>query len=248
MPASLGQAGIDQKTMAVLHQSVLHEAQLRLLALAFPVEPGVRVGRRGMRLVGPLLAMEVCIRIPAIASGRRRARTVLRLDALHRRPGLDQRAVDGEVVGGQEPLDLGLRQDRAQELRGDVAFEQPVPVLREDRMVPGRIVNADADKPPEQEVVFQTLHQKAFRADRIEGLQQHGPQQLLRRDRGPPDRRIERRKLSLQRSKRLVHDQPDRPQRMIPPHPILKIDIAEKLTRPHVAAAHSIIPESRRAQ
>jgi hypothetical protein len=31
---------------------------------------------------------------------------------------------------------------------------------------------------------------------------------------------------------------------MIPPHPILKIDIAEKLTRPNIAATHSIVPES----
>jgi hypothetical protein len=29
---------------------------------------------------------------------------------------------------------------------------------------------------------------------------------------------------------------------MIPPHPILKIDIAEKLTRPHIAAAHQSSP------
>jgi hypothetical protein len=30
---------------------------------------------------------------------------------------------------------------------------------------------------------------------------------------------------------------------MIPPHTILKIDIADKLTRPHITAAHSIASE-----
>ena len=189
--------------------------------------------------------MEVRLRIPAAIPGRRRARTarrpvsrlVLRLDALHRSPRLYQRAVDGEVL-----VDPGLDQDRAQELRGDVAFKQPVPVLREHRMVPRRIVDADADEPPEQQVVFQALHQQPFRADRIESLPQHGPKQFLRRNRGPPDRRIEPRKIPFQRSKRVVHDQPDSPQSMIPTHPILEIDIAEKLTRPHVAAAHPSSP------
>jgi hypothetical protein len=233
MAAGLGQAGIDKQAVAVLHQAVPHEAELGLLALAFPVEPGVQVGRRCMRLIGALLAMEVCLCIAATATGRRSTRTtrlaILRLDALHRRPGFDQRAVDGEVVGGQEPLDPGLRQDRAEELRGDVAFEQPVPVLRKYRMVPSRIVDANPDEPAEQEVVFQALHQQPFRADGIESLQQHRTQQL-RRDRRSPDRRIERSKLLFQRSKRLFNDQPDRPQRMIPPDPIFQNDIAEEFT------------------
>ena len=115
-------------------------------------------------------------------------------------------------------------------------------------MVPGRIVNADADEPAEQKVVFQPLHQQPLRADRVERLQQHRPQQLLRRDRRPPDRRIERRKLALQRRQRLVHDRPDRPQRMIPPHPRLQIDVAEQFARPIVAAAHATTSESRRSQ
>src|SRR4051812_43074868 len=53
------QAGVDEQAVAVLHQSMPHEAQLRLLTPSFAVEPGVPIGGRGMRLVRPLLAMEV---------------------------------------------------------------------------------------------------------------------------------------------------------------------------------------------
>src|SRR5690606_37201583 len=35
-----------------------------------------------------------------------------------------------------------------------------------------------------------------------------------------------------------IHDLPDRPQRMVPPHPRLQIHIAEKLTTPVIVAAH----------
>lgn len=83
MPAGLGQAGIDQQAMAVFHQPVVHKAELGLLALGFTVKPGVRVGRRGMRLVGALLAMKVRFSIPTAAAGRRRTGTILRLDTLH---------------------------------------------------------------------------------------------------------------------------------------------------------------------
>ena len=70
MAVGQGQAGIDQQAVAVLHQPMPHEAQLRLLALALAVEPGIRIGGRGMRLVRSLLAMEVCFGIaPAASAG-----------------------------------------------------------------------------------------------------------------------------------------------------------------------------------
>jgi len=66
--------------------------------------------------------MKICFHIPTAAIRWWFARAVLRLEALHRRPGFDQRAIDREVVRLQQPLYLGLRKDRTQELRGDVAF------------------------------------------------------------------------------------------------------------------------------
>lgn len=108
-----------------------------------------------MRLVGTLFAMEVCFRVATTAIRRRFVRTVLRLEALHPRPGFDQRAIDREMVCGQQPLYLGPGKDCTQELRSDVTSKQSVAVLRKHRMVPGGIVNAGVDEPAEEKVVFQ---------------------------------------------------------------------------------------------
>jgi hypothetical protein len=54
--------------------------------------------------------------------------------------------------------------------------------------------------------------------------------------------RLEASKLTLQRHQRLVHDRPDRSQRMIPPHPRLQVNVAERLALSTVATAHAISP------
>jgi hypothetical protein len=87
------QAGIDQQAVVVSH-----EAQLRLPALPFAVEPGLGIGGRGMRVVRSFLAVEVPFGVASAALGRPFARAILRFHALHGRPRLDQRAVHREVA------------------------------------------------------------------------------------------------------------------------------------------------------
>jgi hypothetical protein len=77
-----------------------------------------------MGVVGAFLSMEVRIGIAPAVLGRRLAGAILRLDTLHRGPGLHQRAVDREVIAGQMLLRLGLRQHRSQELGCDVPLQQ----------------------------------------------------------------------------------------------------------------------------
>ena len=96
-------------------------------------------------------------------------------------------------------------------------------------MIPHRIIDADPDEPAEQQIELQPPHELALRANRIERLQQHRPEQHLGRDRRPPDAGIERRTIGRQRCKRNVGQRLDRPQRMIPPDSQLKIDVREKL-------------------
>lgn len=72
-----------------LRQRVAEIGQVRLLAIALLVEPGVWIGRRFVRLVLALLTVEA----RAVAIG-----AVLLTEALLRRPGLDQRPIDGEVA------------------------------------------------------------------------------------------------------------------------------------------------------
>jgi hypothetical protein len=56
--------GRGDQSVAVLHQSVAQVAQLQFPAVALPVDPGIGIGGGLVRLVAPLLAMEVeCDRI-----------------------------------------------------------------------------------------------------------------------------------------------------------------------------------------
>jgi hypothetical protein len=133
-------------------------------------------------------------------------------------PGLDQAAVDAEVLARQQPAHPGPVEQRGEKPGGNIAFEQPVAVLREGRVVPHRIVDAEADEPAEQQVEVKPLRQLALRADRVESLQQRRTQQLLGRDRSAAERRIERGEGRRQRAQRLVHD-PGPPAGDDPPAP-----------------------------
>src|SRR5512132_1841498 len=231
-----GQLGIDGEPMAVLHQDVADEAELAGLAVALAEQPGIVVGGRAVRFVRSLLTLEVALAVAALS--RRFARTVLRSKALHAGPRLDQRTVDREVLVGQQALNARIVEDGAEELARDLPAQQPVTVLGEHRHVPHRIVDAETDEPAEQQTVVQLLHQLPLRADGLKRLQQQRPQQLLRRDRRPADRRINRLEIAVQPGERCINHRPDRPQRMGTPHPRLQIDIAEQAARPNLATAH----------
>ena len=147
-----------------------------------------------MAVVGAPLAVEVAFPIPSrsrrrapcllvAAAARRVVRVVLGPEALHRRPRLDQAAVDAEMLAREQAGDLRLIQNLGQKLGGEVAREQAIPALREGRMIPDLIFDAEPDEPAEQQVEVQPLHQLALRADRVERLQQERPQQLFGRDR-----------------------------------------------------------------
>ena len=136
----------------------------------------------------------------------------------------------------EQRLDLGLAQHRLEELRGDLALQEPVAVLGEHRDVPDRRVHRQADEPAEQQVVIQLLHQLALRAHRVERLQQQRPQQLLGRDRRPAVVRVELVERRRQHRQRLVDDRPDRPQRVNLRHPRLAAQIAEQALRPNIVA------------
>ena len=227
-----------------LHQRVPQKGEPGLHARSLAVEPRVGIRGRGVRCVRTLLPAKVGLGV-ASACGRRRLACIiaagLRLETLHRGPRLDQRTVHREVLARQQRLHPALRQHCGQELRRDVAAKQPVPVLREGRVIPHRIVDAEADEPTEQKIVLQPLHQLPFRADRVEGLAQHRPEQLLRRDGWSPDRRIEIGKRPMQIRQRLVYNLSDRPQRMVAANPLLEIDIAEQFTRQDVTTTHDAL-------
>src|SRR5262249_25246836 len=87
---------VDRQAVAILHQQVAREAELRRLALRPAIQPRIRIRPRLVRLVAPLLAAEIHARIAGIPR-LRRLPFVLALEALLARPGLDQGAIDREM-------------------------------------------------------------------------------------------------------------------------------------------------------
>src|ERR1700752_1891376 len=135
-----------------------------------------------MGLVGPLLASKVAVVIAPTPGGSTAA--TLRLEALHRRPGFEKCPIHREVLMRQKTLHLRIGQQRSQKLLSDLGGQQSVAVLRENRVVPHRIIDPKSDEPPEQQVKLHPLHQLTFRTNRIKKLQQARTDQSLRRDRG----------------------------------------------------------------
>src|SRR3984957_4787924 len=78
MAVGLGQTGVGDEAVAVLHQRMSHEAELRFLARPLAVKPRLRIGRRGVRLVRALLTMEIRLAVPPSAGRRRVVRSVSR--------------------------------------------------------------------------------------------------------------------------------------------------------------------------
>lgn len=208
----LGDAAIHGQAVTVLHQRMAHVAQLRRLTVALLVEPRLRVARALVRVVGALLLVKAALGV-ATGSIRIVVAAILAAEALDRGQGLDQRPVHREVIRRQ----------------------QPIPVLCEARMVPGRLVNAEPHEPAEQKVELHPLHQLTLRANAVEGLQQHRTQQQLRRDRRSAEPgRIKHRKIAVHPHKSRVHDLPYHPQRMVTANASLKVDIRKQRTCPFI--------------
>src|SRR6516162_4797409 len=83
-----------------------------------------------------------------VTPGRRIGRwAVFGFEALVRRPGVEQGAVDGEVVTGQVATQLGLADHRREELVGHVVGQQPGAVLGERGGVEGGLVDTHVQEP-----------------------------------------------------------------------------------------------------
>jgi hypothetical protein len=103
---------------------------------------------RGHRLTGrsTIVLTRACV----AAGGRFVAvRRLLGLKTLHRGPGLDQCPVHGEMLVRKQRRHRLVRQDRRQELAGDVGGEQAVAIFAKHRRHPHRIVDTKPHKPAE---------------------------------------------------------------------------------------------------
>ncbi len=255
------QVGLHDHPGAVFHQAMPHEAQHSAGAGGLLEQPCLRIGHRSMGRVRASFATEVDFGVAVAACGAghwiglggglvrggrgrhngiwRIAGTLvpvgrspfLRLETLHRRPGLHQGAVDREMIIRQQRCHLAMRQDGGHDLARYVRGQQPVAVLREHGRDPDGIVNPEAHEPAEQQVIIHLLHELPLGADRVEDLQQAGPDQTFRRDGGAALTRVEPVELGIQRAQRIVDDGPDLAQRVSRRNALLEIDVAEQRAR-----------------
>ena len=104
---------------------------------------------------------------------------------------------------------------RVEEGAGDIRGQQSVAILTERRRRPDRLVQAQADEPAKQDAVVDLLHQQPLTANRVEPLQQQGPQQLLGRNGGPPHVGVHPLETRRELAQDLIGHQPDRAQRVM---------------------------------
>ena len=135
-----GGFGIHNQAMAVLHQGVRHETELGLLAFALAVQPSIGVGRRGVGVVAPPLALEIDLNATAAAWLPVIVRAGLRLgaEALLRCPSLYQRAVNAEMFVGHQAVAFRDRHHPAKKVPRHRLGQQASPVLGKGRVGPTR--------------------------------------------------------------------------------------------------------------
>ncbi len=174
-------AGVDHQSVAVLHQHFAEIGQLGLVSLGLLEQSAVGIGRRLVRQIRAPFPMEIDRWIAAIVwrvIGRS-----LPFETFLTCPRFQQRAVDGEMLGGQQATTACLLHDIFKEGPGDIALQQPIAVLGEGGRRPHRVVHRQPHKPPKQQVVLQLLHQHPLAAHGIQHLEQQCPQQMLGRNR-----------------------------------------------------------------
>ncbi|EAU47403.1 hypothetical protein R2601_21366 [Salipiger bermudensis HTCC2601] len=135
------------------------------------------------------------------------------------------------MVVRQQRCHLAMRQNGGHVLARHVRGQQPVAVLREHGRDPDNVIDPKAHEPAEQQVVVHLLHELPLGPDRVEDLQQAGPDQSFRRDRGAALTRVKPVELCIQGAQCVVDDGPDLAKRVSHWNALLEINVAEQRAR-----------------
>ena len=216
------------------------EAQLRLGSIRLAVQPRLRIRRGGVCIVRPLLTPEIHRRIAAARRLIVRLRP-LRLEALVTSPGLDQRAIDREVLVGQQTALAGQVENLLEKTHVNLAGQESLAVLGEHGGIPDRIVHAQANEPSEEKVVRKLLDQESLASNGVEHLEEQSAQELLRRNRGPSPLRVQPPEIRRQIGQHRIDKIAQRAKGMFLRYSALRRDIAEQVYVVVIVTAHSAI-------
>ncbi len=142
--------------MPILHQRMTGEAQLRLFTGAFADQPSLWGRGALMCRISTLLPMERHGRIARIIR-RGRCGLGFLLETLLARPGLDQRAIDREMLVGQQPFVTRHSHDCVEKSLSPGMGQQPLTILAERAVLKTRLIQAHIQKPSKEEVGVQSL-------------------------------------------------------------------------------------------
>src|SRR6267378_360936 len=237
LAAGLSQASVDHQAVAIIHLHVPRIAEPGLFARPFAGQARFRIGGRLVSCVGAPLTMKVDARVAGIV-GRGWLVVPFALETLMSGPGLDQRAVDRKMLVREQSLGARLLDYRVEKALCYLAHQQALPILREDRHVPDRIVDVEPHKPAKQEVVIELLHQQPLAAHRVQHLQQQRAQKLLRRNRRPPAAGVDRVEAPRRLLEGRIYHYSDGSQRMILWYSPLRRYVAEHSALLVVYPAH----------
>src|SRR5208282_920005 len=109
---------------------------------------------------------------------------------------------------------------------------------------PDRVIHRQPDKPAEQKIIVDLLHQLPLGPNREERLQQRRSQQVFWSNRWASRMRIKLFKSTRQCRKHLIHQRPDRPQWVILGDASFQANVRKKFFRSPLIAAHGKSPPS----
>ena len=234
-----GELDVDEQRVAMLHQQMPRVAELRGGRVALAVQPRLGIGRRlrASRSSGARRGNRPRRCGPSVAL---RPRLVFGLEALVRRPRLQQRAVDGEVLarrrsGGASPGRPPRRRTgpRSHGPRAGRRFFVNVVASNACR------VDRKVQEPLEQQVVVQPFAERPLGPDRVQRHQHGRLQQRLGRHARPARRRVHRVELAIELGQDRVHDLADPADRMIRRDQILRTQRTQHRQLPVRGSTHA---------
>ena len=170
----------------------------------------MRIGRGLVRVVAPLLPVKIHRRIPGIV---RRNVALLILSASLGNSSVPPRpriSVPSTVKCSSDNNSFARACSItcSKKCFGDLAFQQPLPVLGEHRHVPHLVVHAQPHEPPETAGCSPSAPSASAHCVRCRAPAAASPQQLLRGNRWPSVVRVQLRKLRRHLLQRRVHHSP----------------------------------------
>jgi hypothetical protein len=246
------QGEIGAQPVPVFHERVAAKVKLRLFALGFAIQDALGIGRALMRVVAALFTPEVhagVARIIVLGRGHLLLIPAVLADkALQAGPGLDQRPIGSKMfITGPTFLARQLI-NFCEEQLGNLRREDALIVLGENAVIEAAFGKLAVQKPEPEQIVTKLFAEEPFAAHTVEGGEDTGLEQLLRRNAGAAFAGIE----CVEQRRELLQNRIDAAfdgaQRMVHRHTGVEINDGQKVRLGLRFSAHGSLTHPHRAR